>query len=159
MEAGAAELLAGEDAPCSADGSRTEPEPACGAEEAEDALRDAEEAALGTLLTLFAAGSVGHSHVVSSSCGVVVESPSSMPGAVDVLSGVFRPERFLSSSSRTVRTAQIPAAAAATKARENYAKMQYYEMFRDGKNVYTEHFQTEANETDPNLAPGTTKIK
>ena len=33
------------------------------------------------------------------------------------------------------------------------------EMFRDGKNVYTEHFQTEANETDPNLAPGTTKIK
>ena len=32
-------------------------------------------------------------------------------------------------------------------------------MFRDGKNVYTEHFQTEANETDPNLAPGTTKIK
>ena len=109
------ELLAGEDAPCSADGSRTEPEPACGAEEAEDALRDAEEAALGTLLTLFAAGSVGHSHVVSSSCGVVVESPSSMPGAVDVLSGVFRPERFLSSSSRTVRTAQTPAAAAATR--------------------------------------------
>ena len=50
-------------------------------------------------------------------------------------------------------------AAAATKAREDYAKMQYYEMFRDGKNVYTEHFQTEANETDPNLAPGTTKIK
>ena len=39
------------------------------------------------------------------------------------------------------------------------SKMQYYEMFRDGKNVYTEHFQTEANETDPNLAPGTTKIK
>ena len=37
--------------------------------------------------------------------------------------------------------------------------MQYYDMFRDGKNVYTEHFQTEANETDPNLAPGTTKIK
>ena len=115
VEAGAAELLAGEDAPCSADGSRTEPEPACGTEEAEDALRDAEEAALGTLLTLFAAGSVGHSHVVSSSCGVVVESPSSMPGAVDVLSGVFRPERFLSSSSRTVRTAQTPAAAAATR--------------------------------------------
>ncbi len=28
-------------------------------------------------------------------------------------------------------------AAAATKAREDYAKMQYYEMFRDGKNVYT----------------------
>ena len=109
------ELLAGEDAPCSADGSRTEPEPACGTEEAEDALRDAEEAPLGTLLTLFAAGSVGHSHVVSSSCGVVVESPSSMPGAVDVLSGVFRPERFLSSSSRTVRTAQTPAAAAATR--------------------------------------------
>ena len=55
--------------------------------------------------------------------------------------------------------ATTPPAAAATKAREDYAKMQYYEMFRDGKNVYTEHFQTEANETDPNLAPGTTKIK
>ena len=56
-------------------------------------------------------------------------------------------------------TGDDDAAAAATKAREDYAKMQYYEMFRDGKNVYTEHFQTEANETDPNLAPGTTKIK
>ena len=56
-------------------------------------------------------------------------------------------------------TGDDAAAAAATKAREDYAKMQYYEMFRDGKNVYTEHFQTEANETDPNLAPGTTKIK
>ena len=56
-------------------------------------------------------------------------------------------------------TGDDAAAAAATKAREDYAKMQYYEMFRDGKNVYTEHFQTEATETDPNLAPGTTKIK
>lgn len=56
-------------------------------------------------------------------------------------------------------TGDDDAAAAATKAREDYAKMQYYEMFRDGKKVYTEHFQTEANETDPNLAPGTTKIK
>ena len=56
-------------------------------------------------------------------------------------------------------TGDDAAAAAATKAREDYAKMQYYEMFRDGKNVYTKHFQTEANETDPNLAPGTTKIK
>ena len=26
-------------------------------------------------------------------------------------------------------------------------------LFRDGKNVYTEHFQTEANETDPQPAP------
>ena len=56
-------------------------------------------------------------------------------------------------------TGEDAVAAAATKAREDYAKMQYYEMFRDGKNVYTEHLQTEANETDPNLAPGTTKIK
>lgn len=49
--------------------------------------------------------------------------------------------------------------AAALQARSDYAKMQYYELFRDGKDVYTKHAQTEANETDPNLAPGTTKIK
>ena len=63
------------DAPCSADGSRTEPEPACGAEEAEDALRDAEEAALGTLLTpvsythlLAGTADLCHAHSAQGNC-------------------------------------------------------------------------------------------
>ena len=51
------------------------------------------------------------------------------------------------------------AAVEADKARDDYAHMQYYTMFGDGKNPYTLHAQTAANETDPNLAPGTTKIK
>ena len=50
-------------------------------------------------------------------------------------------------------------AKASQTARDDYATMQYYEMFGDGKDVYTKHFQSEANETDPNLKPGTTKIK
>lgn len=49
--------------------------------------------------------------------------------------------------------------AEATKARSDYAKMQYYELFRDGKDIYTKMYQSAANETDPNLAPGTTQIK
>lgn len=49
--------------------------------------------------------------------------------------------------------------AEATKARTDYAKMQYYELFRDGKDIYTKMYQSAANETDPNLAPGTTQIK
>lgn len=49
--------------------------------------------------------------------------------------------------------------AEATKARADYAKMQYYELFRDGKDIYTKMYQSAANETDPNLAPGTTQIK
>ena len=49
--------------------------------------------------------------------------------------------------------------AEAIAARENLAKMQYFMMFRDGKDIYTKVFQSAANETDPNLAPGTTKIK
>lgn len=49
--------------------------------------------------------------------------------------------------------------AEATKARADYAKMQYYEVFRDGKDIYTKMYQSAANETDPNLAPGTTQIK
>ena len=50
-------------------------------------------------------------------------------------------------------------AKASQKARDDYAKMQYEKMFGDGKDIYTKHYQSEANETDPNLAPGTTKIK
>ncbi len=47
----------------------------------------------------------------------------------------------------------------AVQARSDYATMQYYEMFYDGKNIYTTRYQSAANETDPNLAPGTTKIQ
>ena len=42
---------------------------------------------------------------------------------------------------------------------ENLWKMQYYQLFYDGKDIYTLHTQDEANETDPNLDPGTTLIK
>lgn len=48
---------------------------------------------------------------------------------------------------------------AATKARDDLAKMQYLKLFDHGDSVYTKTFQSAANETDPNLAPGTTKIK
>lgn len=51
------------------------------------------------------------------------------------------------------------AAAEAIEARSDLAKMQYFMMFRDGKDIYAKTFQAAANETDPNLAPGTTKIK
>ena len=47
----------------------------------------------------------------------------------------------------------------ADAAHANLAKMQYYKLFGNGKDVYTKHFQSAANETDPNLAPGTTKVK
>ena len=47
----------------------------------------------------------------------------------------------------------------AEQARNDYAHIQYYKLFGDGKDVYTKHAQTAANETDPNLAPGTTKVK
>ncbi len=45
------------------------------------------------------------------------------------------------------------------EARMQYAQIQYLELFGDGKDVYTKQHQSAANETDPNLAPGTTKIK
>ena len=47
----------------------------------------------------------------------------------------------------------------ALQARSEYATIQYYELFGDGKDVYTKLRQSAANETDPNLAPGTTQIK
>ena len=37
--------------------------------------------------------------------------------------------------------------------------MQYYQMFYDGKDVFTSNYQDEPNETDPNEDPGTTLIK
>lgn len=48
---------------------------------------------------------------------------------------------------------------AAAKAREDLAKMQYLKLFDHGDGVYTKTLQGAANETNPNLAPGTTKIK
>ena len=48
---------------------------------------------------------------------------------------------------------------AALDARSDYATLQYYTMFGDGKDIYTKRYQSAANETDPNLDPGTTKIK
>ena len=51
------------------------------------------------------------------------------------------------------------ALAAASKAREDLAKMQYLKLFDHGDSVFTKTLQGAANETNPNLAPGTTKIK
>ena len=67
--------------------------------------------------------------------------------------------RWLLSSSKSDETYSDTIAAACEKARSDYHTMQYYMMFGDGKNIYTKHYQDAANETDPNLAPGTTKIK
>lgn len=51
------------------------------------------------------------------------------------------------------------ALAAASKAREDLAKMQYLKLFDHGDSVFTKTLQGAANETNPNLAPGTTKIQ
>ena len=53
VEAGAAELLAGEDAPCKAEGSRTEPEPDACPDEAADDAEMAEKASIYGALTLY----------------------------------------------------------------------------------------------------------
>ena len=68
-------------------------------------------------------------------------------------------DRWLLSSSKSEETHNDTIAAACEKARSDYHAMQYYMMFGDGKDIYTKHYQDAANETDPNLAPGTTKIK
>ena len=67
--------------------------------------------------------------------------------------------RWLLSSSKSDETYSDTIAAACEKARSDYHTMQYYMMFGDGKDIDTKHYQDAANETDPNLAPGTTKIK
>lgn len=67
--------------------------------------------------------------------------------------------RWLLSSSKSNEASNDTIAAACEKARSDYHAMQYYMMFGDGKDIYTKHYQDAANETDPNLAPGTTKIK
>ena len=67
--------------------------------------------------------------------------------------------RWLLSSSKSDETYSDTIAAACEKARSDYHTMQYYMMFGNGKDIYTKHYQDASNETDPNLAPGTTKIK
>lgn len=67
---------------------------------------------------------------------------------------------YLSSADTGTDDDSLPdALAAANKAREDLAKMQYLKLFDHGDSVYTKTLQGAANETDPNLAPGTTKIK
>ena len=44
-------------------------------------------------------------------------------------------------------------------AKSDLQTLQYYQLFGDGTDIYTKHYQSEANETDPNLDPGTTKIQ
>ena len=68
-------------------------------------------------------------------------------------------DRWLLSSSKSDEAYNDTIAAACEKARSDYHAMQYYMMFGDGKDIYTKHYQDAANETDANLAPGTTKIK
>lgn len=68
-------------------------------------------------------------------------------------------DRWLLSSSKSDEAYNDTIAAACEKARSDYHAMQYYMMFGDGKDIYTKHYQDAANVTDPNLAPGTTKIK
>ena len=65
----------------------------------------------------------------------------------------------LSSAVPEEQASQESAFAAAYKAREDLAKMQYLKLFDHGDSVYTKTLQGAANETNPNLAPGTTKIK
>lgn len=62
-------------------------------------------------------------------------------------------------STATQEDATSPNALAAEQARKTLETIQYYKLFGDGKDVYTKQFQSAANETDPNLAPGTTQIK
>ena len=42
------------------------------------------------------------------------------------------------------------------QARQDLQVMQYYKLFGNGKDVFTKALQSAANETNPNLAPGTT---
>ena len=66
---------------------------------------------------------------------------------------------WMLSSAATADEQASSIQAACEKARSDYQTMQYYKLFGDGKDIYTKHYQSAANETDPNLAPGTTKIK
>lgn len=50
-----------------------------------------------------------------------------------------------------------PVAQACWATLDDYAYMQYYQMFGDGSQIFTTHFQTTANMTDPNGDPNDTK--
>ena len=47
----------------------------------------------------------------------------------------------------------------ALDAKDDLETLQYYMLFGDGTDIYTKHYQSAANETDPNLDPGTTLIQ
>ncbi len=47
----------------------------------------------------------------------------------------------------------------AEQARDDLETIQYYMLFGDGTHIFTTTLQAAANETNPNLTPGTTKIK
>ena len=61
---------------------------------------------------------------------------------------------YLSSASREDATD-----ANVRSARNDLWMMQYYELFGNGKSIFTKALQLQPNETDPNLAPGTTLVK
>ncbi len=65
---------------------------------------------------------------------------------------------LLSESASQSTESMSDAAAAATKAREDLAKMQYLKLFDHGDGFYTKTLQSAANETNPNITPGTTNV-
>ncbi len=70
---------------------------------------------------------------------------------------------YLSDAATTAATddagAQAAEAVRAIKARQDLSLMQYLKLFDHGDGIFTKTLQGAANETDPNLDPGTTKIK
>ena len=65
---------------------------------------------------------------------------------------------FLSTAKVDEETA-TEATLEALDAKDDLETLQYYMLFGDGTDIYTKHYQSEANETDPNVDPGTTLIQ
>ena len=59
----------------------------------------------------------------------------------------------------TTEAATTEAGDAAVNTRNDLSHIQYLKLFDHGDGIFTKTLQGAANETDPNLAPGTTKIK
>ena len=66
---------------------------------------------------------------------------------------------YLSEAARNSVEGMSQAGADATEARRRLSLMQYLKLFDHGDGIFTKTLQSAANETDPNLDPGTTKIK
>ena len=66
---------------------------------------------------------------------------------------------FYLSTAKVDEETASSALASALAAKDDLQTLQYYQLFGDGTDIYTLHFQDAANETDPNLEPGTTTIK